>query len=190
MAKKGADNVRGVQNRAFALKEQLQRRFPDAAVEVDAPLRSRGIWFLDVKREGHRVRVQWAPRRGFGLFAGREATYGEGPDEVYSSAKRAYVRIVDLLLTRGSTSPPKSVWLRELRRIARVSQVELAKTLAVQQSVISKRERCNDVMLSTLRSTVEALGGSLDITVVFRGGSVRLELPRTVAARGDRTAKK
>jgi len=168
-------------NPVLTLKRKLRRRFPDASVTVDAPSRADGVWFLDVRLQGHGVAVQWSRRLGFGVSAGRAATYGEGPDEAHADAAGVYDRAVALLLSGGSTSAPRAMRLDQLRKLVEVSQVELAKSLDVGQSVISKRERCADMMLSTLRETVEALGGVLDVRVVLRDGAVRLELPAGAA---------
>ena len=158
------------------LQARLRARFPEAVVDADDPQDSNGPWFLDAKLRGHSLTVQWSSRHGFGISAGRSATYGEGADEVYADLDSAYQRVVDLFLARESTNVPQSVGLAELRRLAGYSQVELARSLDVQQPVISKRERCEDMMLSTLKSTVEALGGVLDLRVVLGKTTVRLDL--------------
>lgn len=66
------------------------------------------------------------------------------------------------------------VSLRELRKLAGVSQVELAKSLDVDQGQLSRFERSDDRRLSTLRSYVEALGGELELVAVL--GDKRLVL--------------
>ena len=57
--------------------------------------------------------------------------------------------------------------LRELRKAAACSQVQLAQTLGVNQAAISKMERRTDMYVSTLRSFVEGMGGRLDIIATF-----------------------
>jgi ribosome-binding protein aMBF1 (putative translation factor) len=57
--------------------------------------------------------------------------------------------------------------LTEVRRAHAVTQVELAALLRTAQSNVSRIEHGDDVLLSTLRSYVEALGGRLEIAVVF-----------------------
>ncbi|HVA07430.1 MAG TPA: XRE family transcriptional regulator [Acidimicrobiales bacterium] len=57
--------------------------------------------------------------------------------------------------------------LGELRRLRAVTQVELAQMLGVKQPTISNIENAHDVMLSTLRGFVEALGGHIEIRAVF-----------------------
>jgi transcriptional regulator with XRE-family HTH domain len=58
--------------------------------------------------------------------------------------------------------------LQELRqRCAELTQDEVAKLLDVTQAFVSKFERRDDVLLSTLYSYVEALGGELEIRAKF-----------------------
>src|SRR5258708_7946906 len=55
--------------------------------------------------------------------------------------------------------------LRELRRLANLSQAKMAKTLKISQPAVCKIEKQTDMYLSTLRSYVEAMGGELDVIV-------------------------
>ena len=57
--------------------------------------------------------------------------------------------------------------LRQIRKARECSQVDLAKKLKMNQGDLSKFERRTDVNLSTLRSYVEALGGTLDLIATF-----------------------
>jgi transcriptional regulator with XRE-family HTH domain len=57
--------------------------------------------------------------------------------------------------------------LAELRESLRRSQAELAEKCGVQQAAISKLERRSDMRISTLRALVDAMGGTLSITVRF-----------------------
>jgi predicted transcriptional regulator len=57
--------------------------------------------------------------------------------------------------------------LAELRKARQQSQAELAKKLGKQQADISKIERRTDMYLSTLRSVVEGMGGTLEIVAKF-----------------------
>jgi transcriptional regulator with XRE-family HTH domain len=51
--------------------------------------------------------------------------------------------------------------LRELRHARKLTQVKMAKTLGVTQDSVSRLEKRSDLLLSTLRRTVEAMGGYL-----------------------------
>jgi transcriptional regulator with XRE-family HTH domain len=57
--------------------------------------------------------------------------------------------------------------LSELRRARALTQKSLAKKLGIGQESISKLESRSDLMLSTLRNYVEAMGGSLDLVAKF-----------------------
>lgn len=57
--------------------------------------------------------------------------------------------------------------LAELRRMAGMTQAQLAEALGVSQASVSKLERRKDMQISTLQRIVEALGGELEITVKF-----------------------
>jgi hypothetical protein len=59
--------------------------------------------------------------------------------------------------------------LAEIRRLRHVTQVELARLLGLKQPTVSGVENAEDLMLSTLRNYVEALGGQLELLAVFDG---------------------
>jgi|SRR5579863_1637608 len=57
--------------------------------------------------------------------------------------------------------------LQELRHARKLTQVRMAKALGIGQDGISKLEKRADLMISTLRKTVEAMGGSLSLVAEF-----------------------
>jgi transcriptional regulator with XRE-family HTH domain len=57
--------------------------------------------------------------------------------------------------------------LRELRRARKITQVRMARELGIGQDGVSKLEKRADLMISTLRKTVEAMGGSLSLVAEF-----------------------
>jgi len=57
--------------------------------------------------------------------------------------------------------------LRELRKARKLTQQRVARTLRISQDGVSRLERRTDLMLSTLRKSVEAMGGSLSLVVEF-----------------------
>jgi transcriptional regulator with XRE-family HTH domain len=59
--------------------------------------------------------------------------------------------------------------LQELRKAKKLTQVQLAETLGVQQATVAKYERQSDLLLSTLTSYVRAMGGELTLMVEFPG---------------------
>ena len=60
--------------------------------------------------------------------------------------------------------------LNVLRKTKNVTQIEMAKLLAVAQSGVSRIENRDDVLLSTLKNYVKVLGGHLRITAEFPDG--------------------
>ena len=66
--------------------------------------------------------------------------------------------------------------LRELRKIAGVTQASLAKRLKVSQGQISETESREDVLVSTLRRYVAALGGEIEVVARFGDKSLRVSL--------------
>lgn len=64
--------------------------------------------------------------------------------------------------------------LAELRARQGVTQKELAEAVGVSQANISRIEHEEDLYLSTLRGYVEALGGRLEVNVVFPDATVSL----------------
>ena len=57
--------------------------------------------------------------------------------------------------------------LRELRHARKLTQKKMAKTLGVTQDSVSRLEKRSDLLLSTLRKTVEAMGGNLSLVAEF-----------------------
>src|SRR3981081_4058632 len=57
--------------------------------------------------------------------------------------------------------------LRELRRARKLTQVRVAKSLGITQDSVSRLEKRSDLLLSTLRKTVEAMGGNLSLITEF-----------------------
>ncbi len=57
--------------------------------------------------------------------------------------------------------------LRQLRRARKLTQVHMAKTLGITQDSVSRLEKRSDLLLSTLRKTVEAMGGNLSLVAEF-----------------------
>ena len=68
---------------------------------------------------------------------------------------------------RGAELLNEYFTLQELRKAQELTQKKLAESLNVNQENISRLEKRSDMMLSTLRGYIEAMGGELDITVRF-----------------------
>jgi DNA-binding XRE family transcriptional regulator len=64
--------------------------------------------------------------------------------------------------------------LAEVRKLRGLTQVQLAKATKMAQPELSRVERRDDHMLSTLRRYIEALGGEVEVVARFDGKTVRL----------------
>lgn len=64
--------------------------------------------------------------------------------------------------------------LRAVRELAGKTQVELAAEAQMSQSELSRAERREDHLVSTLRRYVEALGGELEVIARFGDKMVKL----------------
>jgi transcriptional regulator with XRE-family HTH domain len=68
----------------------------------------------------------------------------------------------------------EEIALRHLRQARDLTQQRMAKLLDIDQAGISKIENRTDMLLSTLRGYVEAMGGSLRLLVEFPDGIAEL----------------
>ena len=68
---------------------------------------------------------------------------------------------------RAAELMAEEMTLRELRKARKLTQVRIAKTLGIKQDSVSRLEKRSDVLLSTLRKTVEAMGGTLSLVAQF-----------------------
>jgi transcriptional regulator with XRE-family HTH domain len=57
--------------------------------------------------------------------------------------------------------------LQELRRARKLTQERMAEKLHIKQKQISEIEKRTDMHISTLRRTVQAMGGNLSLVVQF-----------------------
>ena len=68
---------------------------------------------------------------------------------------------------RANVLLAEEMTLQELRRAREMTQVRMAKKLGVAQKQISEIEKRTDMHISTLRRSVEAMGGKLSLVVEF-----------------------
>jgi hypothetical protein len=155
------------------LGEMLKEHFPDARMELDLAEHPNGESFLDIERDDHYVVIGWRSGEGFGISCSDEIGFGVGADEVYRDPDAAYARVVSLLREKSYTRPPVSNRIHELRQARGITQEALAALLSVRQSGISKLERRDDVLVSTVREVVRSMGGELTITARFPDGMQR-----------------
>ena len=86
--------------------------------------------------------------------------------------------------------------LKDMREAFAHTQVELAQSLGVGQDTISRIERRSDMLLSTLRHYVEAMGGQLELVARFPNRSplvierLAVDTPARAKARTVRKARR
>ena len=68
---------------------------------------------------------------------------------------------------RASALIAEEMSLRDLRQALTLTQERMAETLGIGQDGISRLEKRSDLLLSTLRSYIEAMGGQLSLIAEF-----------------------
>ena len=68
---------------------------------------------------------------------------------------------------RASALIAEEMSLRDLRQALTLTQERMAETLGIGQDGISRLEKRSDLLLSTLRSYMEAMGGQLSLIAEF-----------------------
>lgn len=68
---------------------------------------------------------------------------------------------------RAAEIVAEEMTLKDLRKALRITQAHLAKSLNITQDGVSRIEQRNDLLLSTLRKNIEAMGGRLRLFAEF-----------------------
>jgi transcriptional regulator with XRE-family HTH domain len=69
--------------------------------------------------------------------------------------------------SRAAVLIAEEMTLQELRRARKITQVRVAKALGIRQEGVSRLEKRSDLLLSTLRKAVKAMGGDLRLVAAF-----------------------
>jgi transcriptional regulator with XRE-family HTH domain len=85
-------------------------------------------------------------------------------NDIINKLSRAQRKKVE---ARAAQLIAEEMTLQELRRARKITQQKIAKALNIGQEGVSKIERRSDLLISTLRRTVEAMGGSLSLVAEF-----------------------
>jgi DNA-binding XRE family transcriptional regulator len=73
--------------------------------------------------------------------------------------RKVHVRAAEIIAEEMS--------LRDLRKARKLTQARVAKVLGITQDSVSRLEKRSDLLLSTLRKTVKAMGGDVRIVAEF-----------------------
>ncbi len=87
-------------------------------------------------------------------------TLDQKMNSLTTSRRKKIEARADLLIAEEMT-------LQELRRARKVTQVRIAKELGIRQEGVSRLEKRSDLLLSTLRKAVRAMGGDLRLVAAF-----------------------
>jgi DNA-binding XRE family transcriptional regulator len=85
-------------------------------------------------------------------------------DDIIKSLPAARRRAIE---KRAAELIAEEMTLQELRRAREMTQVKMAKKLGVAQKQISEIEKRTDMHISTLRRSIEAMGGTLALVAEF-----------------------
>ena len=91
-------------------------------------------------------------------------------------------------LKREAYAELERIGFHKLRQARQQTQVATAERLNIAQGAVSRLERQSDFLLSTLREYVGALGGQLELRVVFPDGDFVIEtLAPAAKSRGSQS---
>src|SRR5215472_16335184 len=93
-----------------------------------------------------------------------EVTMAVNVDDKIKKLRPAQRKTVE---ARAAELIAEEMTLREMRKARKLTQVRMAKALGVTQDSVSRLEKRSDLLLSTLRKTVEAMGGNLSLVAEF-----------------------
>ena len=85
-------------------------------------------------------------------------------NDVINKLTRAQRKKVE---ARAAQLIAEEMTLRQLRRARKLTQQKIAKSLHIGQEGVSKLEKRSDLLISTLRSYVKAMGGNLSLVAEF-----------------------
>ncbi len=89
------------------------------------------------------------------------------PTNVHKKIKSLSATRRKKIEARAAELIAEEMTLRELREALTLTQTRIAETLDIGQDSVSRLEKRSDLLLSTLRSYVEAMGGRLSLIAEF-----------------------
>lgn len=99
----------------------------------------------------------------------------------WSDIRRKHSPEVEERILQSVKDAARVMRLYQLREARKLTQVNLAHVLGVNQGSVSKMEKRTDMYVSTLRSFIQAMGGQLQIKAIFPEGEVEIDQFEKVA---------
>jgi DNA-binding transcriptional regulator YiaG len=102
----------------------------------------------------------------------KEVRFIRGNDRINRLAQRPDIaaEVTQVRADMAEADRTYAMGLAALRQAAELTQVELARRLGVTQAAISRMEQPHDLLLSTLNSYLQAIGGTARMIVSFADG--------------------
>ena len=158
-----------------AFLRALHEVAPGISSKIDTPSDPKGETFIDLIDGNFSTEVSYRADVGFGIYVSDPAL-GQRPDEIYRSAKKAAQRIMQLRESYENDGRITYLTLVEIRQLMDLTQEKVAAALAIKQPSVQRIEKRGNVEVMTLARHVRALGGRLELSVVFDDMEARLEL--------------
>ncbi|UPT92446.1 helix-turn-helix domain-containing protein (plasmid) [Bradyrhizobium barranii subsp. apii] len=134
-----------------------------------------GESFIDISDGDFRTEVSYRPNFGFGIYV-TTGVFGQRPDEVFRNAAKAAKRIGQLRESFFRDGVLRHLTLVEMRVLTGLTQVDVANALDIKQPSVQRIERRGNVQIETLARHIHAMGGRLEMSVVFDDMEAKLEL--------------
>ncbi len=101
-----------------------------------------------------------------------EVKFIRGNDRINQLAQRPDIaaEVAQVRADMAEADRTYAMGLAALRQAAELTQVELARRMGVTQAAISRMEQPHDLLLSTLNSYLQAIGGTARMIVSFADG--------------------
>ena len=101
-----------------------------------------------------------------------EVKFTRGNDRINQLAQRSDIAsdVTQVRADMAEADRTYAMGLAALRQAAELTQVELARRMGITQAAISRMEQPHDLLLSTLNSYLQAIGGTARMIVRFADG--------------------
>jgi DNA-binding transcriptional regulator YiaG len=95
-----------------------------------------------------------------------------GSDRIEALGRRADIAedVAKIRRDMAEADRTYAMGLATLRQAAELTQVELARRMGITQAAVSRMEQPHDLLLSTLNSYLQAVGGRASVIVRFADG--------------------